>query len=230
MGMDGVEILVEVEETFGIALDDGEVARVETVGDLCDLVLSRVPRAEQERCLTALAFWRLRAALGKFGVERSRVRPDTRLADVVWSGGQRMAERRAAWARLSEALGLDLPPLVRSRTLVAIGLTSCLAAFVAAWFTGGSVWLATAGATGLGALFGVLTRSRRGYPRASIATIGGLARALVVRQAARVAAPAGGFTAPQVEAIVARIIAEHQALPLRRVTRGARFVDDLGIA
>ncbi len=228
--MDGVEILVEVEETFGIALDDGEVARAETVGDLCDLVLSRVPRAEQVRCLTALAFWRLRAALVASGVERSRVRPDTRLEDVVWRAGQGLAERRATWARLSEALGLDLPPLVRSRTLVAVGVVACLGAFVAAWFAGGSGWLATAGATGLGALFGLLTRSRRGYPRASIATAGGLARALVVRQAARVAAPAGGFTAPQVEAIVASIIAEHQALPLRRVTRDARFGDDLGIA
>jgi acyl carrier protein len=47
--MDGVEILVEVEDAFGIKLDDREVSRVVTVGDLCELVLSVILRARDDR-------------------------------------------------------------------------------------------------------------------------------------------------------------------------------------
>lgn len=45
MGMDGVDIVVEVEEAFGVALDDRACAQVVTAGDLCELVLSQVSRA-----------------------------------------------------------------------------------------------------------------------------------------------------------------------------------------
>lgn len=229
MGMDGVEILVEVEDAFGIELDDREVTKIVTVGDLCELVLSIVPRATQERCLTALAFWRLRAALGSMGVERARVRSDTPLEEVVWCSGQSAADRRMAWARLAATLRLDLPPLARSRTLIAVSATTCLCAFSAVLLASRSTWQAAAGAIALALLLGITTRSRRGYRPASLATVGDLARALVLRQSAKIAAPTGGFTRPQVEAIVARIIADYQGLPLERVTLGARLVADLAV-
>lgn len=227
MGMDGVEILVEVEDAFGVALDDRRVADVRTVGDLVDLVHAVAPRASQERCLSALAFWRLRAALGALGVARSRVRPRTPLGEVVWSTELCASQRRAAWRRLADELGLDLPPLVRSRALVAVITTACLGALVGVLLAGSPAWFAAAAAVGLALLLAVATRPLRGTP--PVATVGDLARTLVVRQAARIVAPAGGFTRAQVEAIVRRIVAEHQGLPLQRVTLEARFVDDLGI-
>ncbi len=228
MGMDGVEILVEVEDAFGVALDDQRVAAGRPVRGLVDLVHAVAPRASQERCLGALAFWRLRAALGALGVERARVRPRTALEEVAWPPGLDASQRRAAWRRLADELGLDLPPLVRSRALVAALTTACLGALVGLLLAGGPAWLAAAAAAGLALLLVVATRPLRGTP--PVATVGDLSRTLVVREAARIAAPAGGFTRAQIEAILPRIVAEHQGLPLERVTLSARFVDDLGIS
>lgn len=205
--MEGVEILVEVEAAFGITLDDRSAERVVTVGDLCELVLSIVPGAKQERCLSALAFWRLRAALGSLGVERARVRPDARLEELLWTGEQDAASRRAVWDHFAAALGLDLPPLVRSRRLVLVCTTLSLGAFAVAlgwgpfpWWE--DAWVAAALSIGVSCLLGALTRPYRAYPPPEVATVGDLARQLVVGQAAKVAAPTGGFTRPQVEATV----------------------------
>lgn len=229
MGMDGVEILVENEEAFGIKFDDRAVENLVTVGDLCDLLLTMVPTAKQERCLTALAFWRLRAGLGALGIERARVRPDARIEDHLWTRGHGVAERQATWDRLAKAVGLDLPPLVRSRFLVGICAATCVGVFVAglmAWPL--RWWIPTAISIGAACLLGALTRDHRTSLPGPIATAGGLARHLVVRQAARIAAPEG-ITRTQVEAIVRWIIADHQGLPLERVTLGARWIDDLRI-
>jgi hypothetical protein len=83
MGLDGVEIVVKVENTFGISIEDGEAAKVTTPGQLIDLVLSKVGRSSDSACLTQRAFHRLRQSLMKhLGLARSQVRPDTSLADI----------------------------------------------------------------------------------------------------------------------------------------------------
>lgn len=52
MGMDGVDLVVRIEQEFAIALGDDEASRVLTVGDLCALVLAstagRLTRAQVE--------------------------------------------------------------------------------------------------------------------------------------------------------------------------------------
>lgn len=42
MGLDTVEIVLRVEETFGVDLPDDELGSVSTVGDLYKLLLSRL--------------------------------------------------------------------------------------------------------------------------------------------------------------------------------------------
>lgn len=42
MGLDTVEIVLRVEETFGVDIPDDEAGSVRTVGDLCQLVLRRL--------------------------------------------------------------------------------------------------------------------------------------------------------------------------------------------
>jgi acyl carrier protein len=54
MGLDSVEIVLRIEETFSIDLPDDECAAIETVGDmfraiLCKLQLDHQPAAEIER-------------------------------------------------------------------------------------------------------------------------------------------------------------------------------------
>ena len=63
MGLDSVEIVIEVEDAFDIAIDDDDAGQVLTVGNLHDLVVSKLPEREQEVCHSAHVFYRLRRYL-----------------------------------------------------------------------------------------------------------------------------------------------------------------------
>lgn len=60
MGLDGVEIIIETEETFGIDIPNEVVERIETPGDLIDYVASSVDMTAVDECLTQQFFYRLR--------------------------------------------------------------------------------------------------------------------------------------------------------------------------
>ncbi|HZV00747.1 MAG TPA: acyl carrier protein [Planctomycetota bacterium] len=233
MGLDSVDLLLEVERAFGVTLDERACANVVTVGDLCELVLASVPPAKHERCLTALAFWRLRRALvAAFGSKRSAVRPDSNLRMLVWPPERRAPlHAREAWSRLERMLGLALPPLERSRRLfwACIAVVVLLGAGLSVSLGPSERWLAAGVTVGAACLLGVATRPWKIHAPADVETVGDLARALVLREAGRLAVPAGGFTRAQIETIVPRIVANETGNPIERVTLDTRIVADLGI-
>lgn len=109
MGLELVEVIIAVEDHFGLDLDDSAVARVYTVGDLRNLVVAILEEGRSRRTfLHMAAFHRVRRALMKvFFCSRSALRPEARLEDLL------PPARRAAWSRLSTELGLRLPGLRR---------------------------------------------------------------------------------------------------------------------
>lgn len=56
MGLDGVEIVMKVEDAFGIGIADSEAEKIVTPAQLIALVLSKVDRTPQPACLTQRAF------------------------------------------------------------------------------------------------------------------------------------------------------------------------------
>ena len=60
MGLDGVEIVMETEETFGIEIPDAIAERLYTPGDLIEYVLSQLATTPSDSCLTQQLFYRLR--------------------------------------------------------------------------------------------------------------------------------------------------------------------------
>jgi hypothetical protein len=118
MGLEAVELILRVEEAFGITLPDSEASRIVTIGDMYQLILSRLRQNRSTRCLTARAFHRFRQALvSEADLPRSSVHPDTQLDRVVPT-----SRRRRLWPRLARRLGLKLPKLRRPVWLMA-GLT-----------------------------------------------------------------------------------------------------------
>src|SRR5687767_10577499 len=108
MGMDGVEIVMAVEDAFAIELSDKEVEKCETPGDLVRLVLSKLNLQESEACQSQRAFFILRRATMKLlALPRTDIRPDARLTDLRTN-----QQWREAWLKLKSLTGSkSWPPL-----------------------------------------------------------------------------------------------------------------------
>jgi hypothetical protein len=150
MGLDGVEIVMEVEGEFGIQIPDAAAGRLLTVGDLAAFVIhqkaGRKARFGPDQCPTAAVFYALRRqAIATLDASRRAVRPSACLANLIgWD------ERRGFWAACA-ATGIHLPPLrappVLRLLVIPVAVVVCLgvaltlgvlAMFVAMF---GIVWL-----------------------------------------------------------------------------------------
>lgn len=105
VGLDGVELILEAEESFGISLADDETAKIVTVGQFNDAIMRELPRPEKKFCLSAVTFHKLRQTLLTVtGRERGEVRPSTRL-DALMPRRQ----HKATWKRMEQLSGLRFP-------------------------------------------------------------------------------------------------------------------------
>src|SRR6266852_2774557 len=108
MGLDIVELVMTVEEHFGVTIPDAEAQRILTVGELYVYLLERTRRDGRIPCPTSQAFYRLRRILTEeLGVDRALVRPATQLRTLFPAG---LRENALVW--LADTLALpDLPDL-----------------------------------------------------------------------------------------------------------------------
>lgn len=87
MGLDTVELVMNAEEEFGIAIPDADCAALTTPRKLADYIarqLGAAGRQQDPHCLSQARFYRLRALLvDHLGSKRQTVRPDTPLRDLL---------------------------------------------------------------------------------------------------------------------------------------------------
>lgn len=230
MGMDGVELVMDIEERFGVSIADEDAAGIRTVGELCDYLRDRAKAFLATSCPTATAFYRLRRALiDGLGCARSEVKPATRLETLVPLQG-----RLRAWRQLSARLERPLPPLrwptgVR-RALVAWCWMVGLAPFVSlAWDSSwGAFFLLILLAIPL-LLAGYLAACRCAVViPAEAETMGALARTLVQRIYLATEREGAELEA-WIEREVRDSIVEVLGVSPTAVHRDASFVNDLGL-
>ena len=107
MGLDAVELVMRVEEEFGIEIVDAEAGEVATVGNLHHLVMSKLTSEHEGICLTSTAFYRTRKALTKvLKIPKQRISPATPLNDLVDE-----ENRAQIWASIRNAITLETPDL-----------------------------------------------------------------------------------------------------------------------
>ena len=112
MGLDGVELVMEVEEHFGITIQETTAERIRTVGDLIALIHNRLTRSRESHCANLAAFLTLRSVVRQVtGNDALRFRPSYRIENTLTP-----RQRRVLWKRLAEILGavprrLRRPPL-----------------------------------------------------------------------------------------------------------------------
>jgi acyl carrier protein len=108
MGLDSVEILVNVENAFGITIANFEAEKIVTVGDIHAIVWRSVQGRQSMRCKSQQLYYRLRHALiTKFRVDKDAIGLDASLNDCF-----PQTDRRLLYRKLEKELQLKLPPLV----------------------------------------------------------------------------------------------------------------------
>jgi hypothetical protein len=101
IGLDGVEFIMAVEESFQIAIPDEDAQRMLTPGDVVRYVLARVESNGDHACMEQRAFYMLRRATIKvFARPRGEIRPATRWDDILPP-----RQHRHNWRLLHQATG-----------------------------------------------------------------------------------------------------------------------------
>lgn len=127
MGLDGVELVMEVEEHFGITIQESTAERICTVGDLVELIHDRLIEAQSAYCPAIPAFLKLRATVRAVtGDDTLRIRPRDKIVETLSA-----TQRSEFWKRLGNLLGtcpqqLRRPPALR--TALAISAAALLIA------------------------------------------------------------------------------------------------------
>ncbi|WP_396596263.1 phosphopantetheine-binding protein [Dokdonia sp. R86516] len=107
MGLDSVELVMSVENKFGIRIPDAECEQIYTVQDFADSVYKRISINPTEKCLTQIIFYRFRKAFEKLGFEKIALKPDTKISELFTQ-----SELKMNWEKLETGTGLKLPELV----------------------------------------------------------------------------------------------------------------------
>ncbi|MDP2411712.1 MAG: acyl carrier protein [Pseudolabrys sp.] len=104
---DELDVIVDVERTFGISVSVREAEELRNVGDLHDLIESRFGAERTKACHSQIAFYALRRALVAMGAERhiAPVTPISQLRALESGSVVRL------WDALGRRSGLCLPAL-----------------------------------------------------------------------------------------------------------------------
>jgi len=77
------DVLVKIEKSFNIRLDDTSTKDVKTFGKLCDIVVEKVKQTNNDSCTTQQAFYKIRNALNStISPPKELIKPQTKLADI----------------------------------------------------------------------------------------------------------------------------------------------------
>jgi acyl carrier protein len=243
MGLDGVEIVMKVEETFDVVIENSEVERIATPGQLIELVLSKVGQTHHAACLTQRAFHRLRTSLTReLGFDRKTITPDTSLATLFPRPTRRSGIRQlesnlgmqrklefvrpgwlTSWLVVSAVTGgIAIGGFIKWRPVSSASLTLNLA--LGSPIVAGALFMIVYGWAGY-----FMTRSMAFEFEPSVATVGGLSRWIVAKAPEVVCVPPGAWSREHVEERVRQIVIDVMGCE-KEYRKDARFVEDLGMS
>jgi acyl carrier protein len=226
---DSVELVIRVENTFGIELPENELEQIKTPRDLIELVCHRLDLSDGPQCQSQQAFYRLRKGLMEvLGVSRDQVRLETRLADLA-----PVDDCRPWWLRLRENIGArDWPELVRpkwvERTIGGMTVVILIVSILGLWKSKGLESL------GSSVLLGVLIAAAASSlmyrcTRRFILSLPTKVTRISDLIPASLSAPGIIWTRDGVETNIKTIIVDHLGIPPAEYSISKRFVEDYGV-
>ena len=218
MGLDVVELILEVERSFQIQIPDHEAGGIRTVADLIASVERGVQTRSRQHCPTSRTFYRIRRHLmERLAIRRGSVRPDSRIRSLI----PRRRHRRA-WTEL-RATGLQLPALevstivVVAIVLLGFGLAHRVAASVDSFVIGLIAALSTLVAVPA-ALFPLIARVGGRIPSSII----------TVRDAVLMATQLDCGSNDEIAHRVRLMVSNQLGVPIEKVTERASFTEGFG--
>ncbi|HEX3800398.1 MAG TPA: hypothetical protein VH413_17020 [Verrucomicrobiae bacterium] len=243
MGLDGVEIVMKVEETFDIAIADSEAEKIVTPSELIDLIFSKAGRIQDASCLTQRAFHRLRASLIRHGgVQRSQIRLETSLA-TLFPRARRVTNFQAVATDLglSKEMEFVRPSWLVSLLVTATVLGSVVTAISLTWHPISSssalvnfIFASPAiSAFGFAMIFGwaifYSTRWMRIEFKSPCTDVGHLSRWIVAHGPHVVQSPPGQWSREQIAETIREIVIEILHCE-EQYREDAHFIKDLGLS
>jgi len=224
MGLDGVEIVMALEEEFHVALPDGKVGEADTVGKMVELILPMLRASPEDPCPSQRGFHRVRSGLMEvLGVDRKDIEPDTLLEGLI-----PVENRGEIWARLNRVVADGITPSIALRRpvwldrLVLWVLPGTTFLMTLIWLPLERVWLGFFPATAV-LLCGVggTRRFQTRFPNHCLRV-----KDLIPLAAAR---DDRVWTEEEVLEKVRDITVDILGVERERVTPNARWVEDLGV-
>ncbi len=224
MGLDGVELIMTTEESFGISITDEEASKIINVDDLYLLVLSKVGLASKDKCLTAKAFYLLRTVIAKrVKINRCLIRKETQLQELIL-----LNNRKSIWKSIGLEMNMILPDLTRNIVLnYALWIIPSLSFIYAINihnFKSVLVFL-----LGISTTYGIAktTEPLKRYFEPKTITMEALTRKVVARNFATLSATGKNWNEIDLYQSLLEIISKQIGIPKSRIQKHHRFVDDL---
>ena len=108
MGLDVVELIMEIEDAFKITISDEEASTLYTVENLYQCVLAKADIPMDHRCSTQKVFYLLRTVLQEnIDIARKAIAPKTNTSFLF-----PLSERRKLWSKISANVPYKFPKLM----------------------------------------------------------------------------------------------------------------------
>jgi acyl carrier protein len=232
MGLDAYELLLEVEDSFGITIANDDAAQVRTVGDLHELIALTQGKTANNVCVSAATFRLIRrVANTELKLDCPRLRPRDSVDTVI-----PRALRRQLWRQLQTALEVELPRLVRPAWITRFGvLVSVLTGITCAYvmmqsMTVGEALLAVLAVSAIaGVVFAGITVPFATRPDVSFTSFRGLTNTVLANNYAALGIRFNGSNTSDIWNALCVIIVHQLGVKPELVSPEARFVEDLGM-
>lgn len=107
MGLDSVELVMTIEDKFGIEIPDDECEKIHRVQESADSIFDKIKINPNKKCLSQIIFYRIRKALEQFGNKKQIITPDSIISELLSK-----IDLESDWKRLEKKIELKLPELV----------------------------------------------------------------------------------------------------------------------
>jgi acyl carrier protein len=227
-GFDSVEFVMDIEESFGLKIDNKTAEKLRTVGDVHECLLDNLDTTQlNDYCNSQKAFYLLRRSLiNDFGFKRKDIVPSRSTEELF-----PFDDRKKRWNILSKSLSLKLPhlliPFSYWSKVFLILLLLALVVACAAWIINRSIIILLLplglGGIVIGHIIGI-SKYATLFP-SSCKTIGGLSKTIASYNSSRFSS--GKYTKKEVWDTLCNMIESQFEKEINKIKPETSFMRDL---